>query len=84
MCFDGLLTLQHHTKYITGTDSVMTVIIYGILGVVVVFICVFWSSIRLVKQYLTPPEGSFLATIVSWIELFLQMIFRVLRKIMVG
>jgi uncharacterized membrane protein YqjE len=68
----------------TRTDLVMTVIIYGILGVVVLLICVFWSSIRLVKQYLTPPEGSLLATVVSWIELFLQMIYRALRKIIVG
>ncbi|MDP7536452.1 MAG: hypothetical protein QF470_01290 [Methylococcales bacterium] len=62
----------------------MTVIIYGILGVVVLLICVFWSSMRIVKQYLTPPEGSFLATIVSGVELFLQVAFRVLRKIIVG
>jgi hypothetical protein len=62
----------------------MTVIIYGVLGVVVLLICIFWSSIRLVKQYLTPPEDSFLATIVSGVESFLQMTFRVLRKIMVG
>ncbi|HIL41388.1 MAG: hypothetical protein ABGX69_05580 [Methylococcales bacterium] len=68
----------------TRTDLVMTVIIYGILGVVVLLICVFWSSIRLVKQYLTPPEDSLLATVVSWIELFLQMIYRALRKIIVG
>jgi len=62
----------------------MTAIIYGVLGFMVLFICVFWSSIRIVKQHITPSDGSFLAKIVFWTERFLQMVFRILRKVMVG